>query len=680
MIKEIDIKITPDKISDINYQEKLVRSKWKSDEHINNIELRTRSIDARGKKPLYFLRFLVHSGKDFPDKNRKIIFQLLEHGTPECIVIGAGPAGYFAALELIRQGIRPVILERGKDVRTRRRDLRAIQQFGEVNPHSNYCFGEGGAGTYSDGKLYTRSHKRGKIKDILQILVDHGAEPDILIDSHPHIGSNKLPKIVSNLRHTIETSGGKVLFDHFVTDIFIEKGYIKGVEVNHEKKLTCDNVILATGHSARDIYHLLDDNNIHIEAKPFALGLRIEHRQSFIDAAQYNMEDRGEDLPAAAYSVTCQVDDNGVFSFCMCPGGLVVPASTAPGEIVVNGMSLSRRDSPYANSGFVTTISLEELALNGYRGKFATLNFQEDVEKKLFKYGDGSQKAPAQRVKDFVEGKLSPELNPTSYIPGLYSAPLHELLPPFVADRLREGIRIINKKMKGYLSNHANVIAVESRTSAPIRIPRDKETYMHPEVQGLFPCGEGAGYAGGILSAAMDGVNVAKAVKKNNQYMRIILLCFTVLTLLSCKENENRQMGPVAEVVSQSGDYFQNSPFLPAPLTHGILVNEAQDTLNIMVLSVHTDITMIEIIPLGAFKILEDTLATQYILSYPYDTSYTSMPRMSYTDFVVKYNAAKVLIDNYFSNYKGLGKTRVIDWQNTHMAQKILDDFYVNEK
>ena len=514
MIKEIDIKIPPEKISDINYQENLVRSKWKSKDEINAIVLKTKSIDARGRQPLYFLRFVVYSGNDQPSGNQQITFEKVEPNAPQCIIIGAGPAGYFAALHLIRLGIKPIVLERGKDVRARRRDLRAIQQFGEVNPHSNYCFGEGGAGTYSDGKLYTRSHKRGKIKDVLQILVDHGATPEILVDSHPHIGSNKLPKIVSNIRSTIESNGGEVLFDHFVTDILIENSEIKGVEVNAGHKIYCDQVILATGHSARDIYKLLDAKVVYIEAKPFALGLRIEHKQSFIDETQYNRKERGEDLPAAAYSVTCQVDENGVFSFCMCPGGLVVPASTAPGEIVVNGMSLSRRDSPFANSGFVTTISLEELALNGYEGKFASMDFQRDIEQKLFSSGDGSQKAPAQRVGDFVEGKLSPELNPTSYIPGLYSAPLHDLLPPFVSDRLRKGIKEINKRMKGFLTNEANVIAVESRTSSPIRVPRDKDSLMHQDVLGLFPCGEGAGYAGGILSAAMDGVNVAKAVHR----------------------------------------------------------------------------------------------------------------------------------------------------------------------
>jgi len=429
----------------------------------------------------------------------------------EVHIIGAGPAGYFAALRLIKLGLKPIVHDRGKAVRDRRRDLRAIQQLGEVNPHSNYCFGEGGAGTYSDGKLYTRSQKRGKIIDVLRMLVEHGAPEDILQDAHPHIGSNKLPKIVTALRETIEKHGGEVHFGHWVTDIDIADGKVHSISIGDEV-IPCDHIILATGHSARDVYTMLAEKQLYMEAKPFALGCRIEHPQSLIDSIQYNQETREENLPASSYKVVSQVNDVGVFSFCMCPGGLIVPAATAPGEHVVNGMSLSRRDSPYANSGFVTAVSTEELAAEGYHGLFATLEFQQYVERKLFAAGDGTQKAPAQRVDDFVTGRLSTQLNDTSYIPGVYSAPLHELLPPFIYRRLRQGILDVGKKMKGYNSAQGMLIGVESRTSSPIRIPRVKDTYMHADVYGLYPCGEGAGYAGGILSACMDGENVATAV------------------------------------------------------------------------------------------------------------------------------------------------------------------------
>jgi uncharacterized protein len=429
----------------------------------------------------------------------------------EVIIVGAGPAGYFAAMECIESGLKPIVLDRGKDVRERRRDLKAIQQDGVVNPDSNYCFGEGGAGTYSDGKLYTRSHKRGKIDKVLRLLVEHGANPEILIDAHPHIGSNKLPQIIASIRETIEQHGGKVLFNHKVTDFLIENNEIKGVQCG-DISFYAHQVILATGHSARDIYYLLHQKGVYMEAKPFALGLRIEHPQPYIDQVQYNQNQREDNLPAASYAVVAQVEDQGVFSFCMCPGGLVVPAATAPGEIVVNGMSLSRRDSPFANSGFVTSIELDELEKHGYSGVFASMDFQHVVEKAMFDAGDGSQKAPAQRVEDFVNGKLSPELNPTSYIPGLISAPLHKILPDFVYRRLRKGLIEINKKMKGYLTNEANIIGTESRTSAPIKIPRDAVTYEHVQIKGLYPCGEGAGYAGGIISAAMDGQNVVKAM------------------------------------------------------------------------------------------------------------------------------------------------------------------------
>lgn len=512
MIKQVEVKVFPDKVSNDSYITSLIHQKLKSFEsRIQSIVLTKKSIDARGKRPVYVLRYDVFVDEVYlPPPLVAAAYKDVSQ-KEAVIIVGSGPAGYFAALECLEYGLKPIVLERGKAVQLRRRDLKAIQQNGMVNPDSNYCFGEGGAGTFSDGKLYTRTHKRGPIEKALRIFVEHGATEEILTDAHPHIGSNKLPLIISNIRHTIEKFGGEVHFGHKVSDLLVENQQIQGVVCN-QKEWRSKHVILATGHSARDIYFILKNKNIRIEAKPFALGLRIEHPQSFIDQTQYHQPKREENLPASSYSVVAQVQGKGVFSFCMCPGGLVVPAATAPGEIVVNGMSLSRRDSPYANSGFVTSIELDELHQHGYTGDFASLDFQSEVEKTMFEAGDGSQKAPAQRVQDFVDGVLSPELNSTSYIPGLISAPLHQLLPSFVYQRLRLGLIEINKKMKGYLTNNANIIGVESRTSAPVRIPRDSLTLMHPDITGLYPCGEGAGYAGGIISAALDGQNVVKAL------------------------------------------------------------------------------------------------------------------------------------------------------------------------
>jgi len=513
MIKTVELKLFPDQVTDIPFIWKRATSKAKlSPSEVEHVEISRKSIDARGSRPVFRLRCNIYVGEK-PKMATPLLSKLHDVSeSREVHIIGAGPAGYFAALRLIKLGLKPIILERGKAVRERRRDLKAIQQDGEVNPHSNYCFGEGGAGTYSDGKLYTRSQKRGKIIDVLRMLVEHGAPDDILQDAHPHIGSNKLPKIVSAIRETIEQHGGKVLFDHHVTDMEISSGSLESLTVNGDKKIKCNNVILATGHSARDIYQVLHDKKVYMEAKPFALGCRIEHPQTMIDGIQYNQPYREDNLPASSYRVVSQVGGVGVFSFCMCPGGLIVPAATAPGELVVNGMSLSRRDSPFANSGIVTSVSIEELAEHGYTGLFAAVDFQKEVEQRLFQTGDGSQKAPAQRVDDFIAGRQSTELNATSYIPGVYSAPMHELLPDFIYQRLRQGIREIGNKMKGYSSNKGMIIGVESRTSSPLRIPRDKESYMHADVAGLYPCGEGAGYAGGILSACMDGQNVAEAV------------------------------------------------------------------------------------------------------------------------------------------------------------------------
>jgi uncharacterized FAD-dependent dehydrogenase len=511
--KEIQIKVPPRYIDDTNYIgkqiEKKLKKKAKSDLYFKIVK---KSIDARGDAPLFVLRVIVsHKDDIVTDADQiKLNYSVGSNGK-KVIIIGAGPSGYFAALQCLELGLQPIVLDRGKDVQARRRDLKAIQQDGIVNPHSNYCFGEGGAGTYSDGKLYTRSKKRGKIIKVLKILVDHGAQEDILVDAHPHIGSNKLPKIIANMRKTIEENGGEVRFDHHVTDIQIDNGACNGVIVD-DKLITGDYYVLATGHSARDIYQLLDAKGLHIEAKDFALGLRIEHPQELIDEIQYGQKPRMEQLPASSYSLVSQVEKVGVFSFCMCPGGLIVPAATAPGEIVVNGMSLSRRDSPYANSGIVTAVSVEELQEYGYSGPFACMDFQADVEQHLFENGDGSQQAPAQNLIDFANGKDMLALNSSSYIPGLYRASLHELLPDFIYHRLQQGLLSFALKLKGYFTDSANVVGVESRTSAPIRIPRDHQTCAHPDVHNLYPCGEGAGYAGGILSAAMDGQRVIKAI------------------------------------------------------------------------------------------------------------------------------------------------------------------------
>jgi len=512
MKHEVEVAIRPSDINDIDVIKSKACKKAKIKlESLSDWGISKRSLDARGKQPLFRLRIILYQNEVKPQVQSILSSLTVKPKSKKAIIVGAGPAGYFAALQLMKRGISPLLLERGKDVQARRRDLRAIQQDGIVNPQSNYCFGEGGAGTYSDGKLYTRSHKRGNIQGILEILVEHGAKTDILMDAHPHIGSNKLPGIIANIRKTITENGGEILFDTHVTNFIIENDKLLGVIDAQGKHYTADATILATGHSARDIFRLLDEKQIKIEAKPFALGVRIEHPQPEIDYIQYRQRQREENLPAASYSVVTQVDEGGVFSFCMCPGGLIVPAATAPGEIVVNGMSLSRRDSPYANSGFVTAVDNEFVNQLGYRGNLANLEFQKDIEQAMFDAGDGSQKAPAARMTDFTQGKLSKNLSNSSYIPGLYSAPMHDLLPKLIYRRLSKGMEAIGKKMKGFYTNEANIVGVESRTSSPVRIPRDPQTLMHP-LTGLFPCGEGAGYAGGILSAAMDGQRVADAV------------------------------------------------------------------------------------------------------------------------------------------------------------------------
>jgi len=514
MKKQIEVVISPEKINDKDFLYLSASEKL----HINLSEINgviplRKSLDARSRNPVFRILCNVFVNEEPVEEIFKIDYKTVKDDK-KIIIVGCGPAGMFAALRLIEHGIKPVILERGKDVQSRRRDLRAIQQFHTINPDSNYCFGEGGAGTYSDGKLYTRSTKRGDVKKILNILVQHGAKKDILIDAHPHIGSNKLPGVVKSIRETILNCGGEIHFNSRVTDFILKEKKITGVVINNKKEFYGDAVILATGHSARDIYYLLHQKGIKIEPKPFALGVRIEHPQELINEIQYHTKEKNEALPAASYNLACEINGRGVYSFCMCPGGIIVPAATSPGEIVVNGMSLSRRDSPFANSGFVVSVNEKDWKKYENEYPFSALKLQQEIELLSFNLANKTQSAPAQRVTDFVTGNLSVSLNRTSYIPGLTSSPLHEVLPHFIVKNLRKALFILNKKMKGYYSEEAQIVSPESRTSSPIRIPRDKETLMHSEVKGLFPCGEGAGYAGGIVSAAIDGENCADASAK----------------------------------------------------------------------------------------------------------------------------------------------------------------------
>ena len=481
-----------------------------------HVRILRRSIDARKRKVRINVHVEAWQREDMPELLSWKPDLPDVSGAPEVLIVGGGPAGLFAAIKLIESGIKPVILERGKDVRARRRDLAAINKDHIVNPDSNYCFGEGGAGTYSDGKLYTRSKKRGSIQRILEILVAHGAPENILFESHPHIGTNKLPKIVTAMRETIESAGGEVCFNTRVTDLKISGDEVKGVVLSDGVVRTGEAVVLATGHSARDIFEMLHRNKIHLEAKPFALGVRIEHPQALIDEIQYHCSGpRDSHLPASSYSLVHQTDykgsQRGVFSFCMCPGGFIVPAATAPGEVVVNGMSPSRRNSRYANSGIV--VAIEPQDWNGYDGPLGAMRFQQSVEQTACQLAGGTQSAPAQRMMDYVKGVVSSNLPDSSYQPGFASIDLREVLPSEVSIRLTQGLKHFGKVMKGYLTNEAVLVGVESRTSSPVTVPRNKVTLEHVSVSRLFPCGEGAGYAGGIVSAAMDGERVADAIQ-----------------------------------------------------------------------------------------------------------------------------------------------------------------------
>jgi uncharacterized FAD-dependent dehydrogenase len=486
-----------------------------------NIRLLKRSIDARSKQPKYRLIFEISRKPEKLPEPETSVRQYRDISAAEPVLIaGFGPAGMFAALRLIELGYKPIIIERGKDVRSRRRDLALINREGLVDPDSNYCFGEGGAGTYSDGKLYTRSDKRGNLPRILQTFISFGAEPAIGIDAHPHIGTNKLPGIVTAMREQILQCGAEILFGTRVESILKKEGKFYGVGVaevknpEHKFTLTARALLLATGHSARDIFRMLHQQNLLVEAKDFALGVRIEHPQLIIDQQQYHAPLRDPNLPPASYSLTTQAEGRGVYSFCMCPGGIIAPAATAPGEIVVNGWSPSKRNNPFANSGMVVSVGAADFKKFAKEGPLAAMAYQSAVEQTCYNAGGKTLAAPAQRLTDFCDNKGASTLPATSYIPGVVPVKLTEVLPPEISLALRKGLQDFGKKMKGYYTSEAVLVATESRTSSPVRIPRDRETLMHPQLPGLSPCAEGAGYAGGIISAAMDGERCAEAIDR----------------------------------------------------------------------------------------------------------------------------------------------------------------------
>lgn len=528
MIQEYQLRVLPEvAANEQRLKEYLVQEKGLNARNINATRVLKRSIDARQRTIFVNLTVRVYLNempKD--DEYQPTIYQNVE-GKPQVIVVGAGPGGLFAALRLIELGLRPIIVERGKDVRERKKDLAQISREHTVNPESNYSFGEGGAGAYSDGKLYTRSKKRGNVDKILNVFCQHGASTAILVDAHPHIGTDKLPRVIENMRNTILECGGEVHFETRMDALIIEGDEIKGIET-HTGQTILGPVILATGHSARDVYRWLAANQVDIEAKGIAVGVRLEHPSELIDQIQYHSKNgRGKYLPAAEYSFVTQVDGRGVYSFCMCPGGFVVPAASGPQQIVVNGMSPSNRGSRWSNSGMVVELRPEDLENGGLKienGRTATqddsvaypqlsmMYFQEALEYNCWQQGNMRQTAPAQRMQDFTRKKLSYDLPESSYAPGLISSPLHFWMPPFITERLIKGFQQFGRYSHGFLTNEAVMIGVETRTSAPVRIIRDRETLQHVRVKGLFPCGEGAGYAGGIVSAGIDGERCAEAV------------------------------------------------------------------------------------------------------------------------------------------------------------------------
>jgi len=510
---QVRITLTPEASSD----EKSVRELAGRTAHIDpssisSIRVVRRSVDARQKIIKVILTIDVFTAGEAESQIIRPLQARNVSSAKEVIIVGGGPAGLFAALRLIELGLRPVILERGKDVSSRKKDIARISREQLVDPESNYCFGEGGAGTYSDGKLYTRSKKRGDNSRVLELLVSNGANPNILFEAHPHLGTDKLPGIIAAIRKSITDAGGIFLLERKVTDMILEGRSIRGVIASGGEKFGASSLILAAGHSARDIYYMCERQGVDLEMKSFAMGVRAEHPQELIDRIQYHGSGRGTFLPAASYSQVKQVDGRGVYSFCMCPGGFIVPSATAQEEVVVNGMSPSHRGSPYANSGIVVEIRPEDLGKYSSSGIMAGLEFQKELERSAWIAGGKTQHAPAQRLADFVEGKFSSSLPEVSYFPGITSSKLNEWLPASIGKRLIDGFRLFGASMNGYLTNEAVILGVESRTSSPLRIPRDPETMEHITVAGLYPCGEGSGYAGGIVSSAVDGMKAAEAV------------------------------------------------------------------------------------------------------------------------------------------------------------------------
>ena len=513
MRQEIELRLSPEEAQNtLDYKIYLARTLRQKPDQIKAFKLLRRSIDARKAAIKIQLLFEVFLNEKPEELFEPPVAYKAKSNAKKVLIIGAGPAGLYAALGLLEKGLKPIILERGKDVSSRKLDLALLNKNHLVNPESNYSFGEGGAGTFSDGKLYTRSSKRGNVNHILEVFVQHGADPDILIDAHPHLGTNKLPGIIRNMRESILNGGGEIHFETKLSDFILKDDSILGVIDQHGNEFLAEAVILATGHSARDIYHLLDQKGIRLEAKDFAMGVRIEHPQQLINAMQYHSPIPNPLLPTASYSLVCQAQNRGVFSFCMCPGGIIVPAATGPNQVVVNGMSNADRNSPYANSGIVVSVKQEDLQAYKSQGIFAGLKYQEDLEYKAFLAGGENQTAPAQRMIDFVNQKFSKSLPGTSYIPGVKSAALHEILPASLSNRLREAFQTFGKKMTGYYTEEALLLGVESRTSSPLRIPRDKESLEHVQIKNLYPVGEGAGYAGGIVSSAIDGYNSSQKI------------------------------------------------------------------------------------------------------------------------------------------------------------------------